>query len=95
MKVRRGLENGLIAKGSSLKSGMPRSCRYGLRNGRRWCMTSLGAWAEGFCGPQVIDRLRTRLEAGQVGALRDRLRRFYAPVFDITDSGMAALLAAG
>jgi NACHT domain len=49
------------------------------------------AWAERFCGPEAVARLGTRLEAGQVGALRDRLRRFYATAFDVTDSGMVAL----
>ena len=49
------------------------------------------AWAESFCGPEAVDRLGTRLDAGQVGELRDQMQRFYTAMFDATDSGMAGL----
>ena len=48
-------------------------------------------WAESFCGPEAVDRLGTRLDAGQVGELRDQMHRFYTAMFDVTDSGMIAL----
>lgn len=49
------------------------------------------AWAESFCGREVVDWLGTRLDAGQVGELRDQLQRFYTAMFDVTDSGMISL----
>jgi hypothetical protein len=49
------------------------------------------AWAESFCGPEAVGRLGTRLDAGQVGELRDQMRRFYTAMFDVTDSGMIGL----
>ena len=49
------------------------------------------AWAESFCGPEAVDRLGTRLDAGQVGELRDQMQRFYTAMFDATDSGMVGL----
>ena len=48
-------------------------------------------WAESFCGPEAVDRLGTRLDAGQVGELRDQMQRFYTAMFDVTDSGMIGL----
>jgi hypothetical protein len=52
-------------------------------------------WAESFCGREAVDRLGTRLDAGQVGDLRDQLQRFYTAMFDVTDSGMIGLRQAG
>ena len=52
-------------------------------------------WAESFCGREAVDRLGTRLDAGQVGDLRDHLQRFYTAMFDVTDSGMIGLRQAG
>jgi hypothetical protein len=49
------------------------------------------AWAEHFCGREAVDQLGTRLDAGQVGELRDQMRRFYTALFDATDSGMIGL----
>ena len=49
------------------------------------------AWAEDFCGRDAVDRLGTRLDAGQVGDLRDQMQRFYTAMFDATDSGMISL----
>ena len=48
-------------------------------------------WAESFCGPEAVERLGTRLDAGQVGELRDQMQRFYTALFDVTDSGMIGL----
>jgi len=48
-------------------------------------------WVERFCGPEAVTALGARLDAQDVGALRDQLGRFYATFFNITDSGMAAL----
>jgi hypothetical protein len=52
-------------------------------------------WAESFCGSEAVDRLGTRLDAGQVGDLRDQMQRFYMAMFDVTDSGMIGLRQAG
>lgn len=49
------------------------------------------AWAKRFCGPEAVDRLGTRLDAGQVGELRDQMQRFYTAMFNVTDSGMIGL----
>ena len=48
-------------------------------------------WAESFCDREAVDRLGARLDAGQVGELRDQMQRFYTALFDTTDSGMAGL----
>jgi hypothetical protein len=48
-------------------------------------------WAKSFCDSEAVDRLGTRLDAGQVGELRDQLQRFYTAMFDVTDSGMIGL----
>ncbi len=48
-------------------------------------------WAESFCGREAVDQLGTRLDAGQVGELRDQMQRFYMAMFDVTDSGMIGL----
>ena len=48
-------------------------------------------WAERFCGPEAVGRLGTRLDAEEVGELRDQMQRFYTAMFDATDSGMAGL----
>ena len=48
-------------------------------------------WAESFCGRESVDRLGTRLDAGQVGELRDQMKRFYTAMFDVTDSGTIGL----
>jgi len=48
-------------------------------------------WAESFCGREAVGRLGTRLDAGQVGELRDQMHRFYTAMFDVTDSGMIGL----
>jgi hypothetical protein len=52
------------------------------------------AWVEQFCGVDHAVPLRTRLDANQVGALRERLASFYGTVFAATDSGAAALRSA-
>jgi hypothetical protein len=52
-------------------------------------------WAKRFCGRETVDRLGTRLDAGQIGELRDQLQRFYTAMFDVTDSGMIGLWQAG
>lgn len=52
------------------------------------------AWAEHFCPGYNAASLRTRLDAAQVGALRERLASFYATLFTATDSGAAALRSA-
>ena len=49
------------------------------------------AWAERFCGSEAVARLGTRLDAEEVGELRDQMQRFYTAMFDATDSGMASL----
>lgn len=49
------------------------------------------AWAESFCGREAVERLGTRLDAHQVGELRDQMQRFYTAMFDVTDSGMISL----
>ena len=49
------------------------------------------AWVEEFCGHDAAEVLGTRLDAQQIGALRDQLGSFYTSFFNITDSGMAAL----
>ena len=53
------------------------------------------AWAESFCGREVVARLGTRLDAEKVGALRDGMRDFYTAMFDVTDSGMIGLRRSG
>ena len=52
------------------------------------------AWVDLFCGAQTAPHLRTRLDAAQVGVLRERLAGFYATLFAATDSGTAALRSA-
>jgi hypothetical protein len=53
------------------------------------------SWAKRFCGRKAVGLLGTRLDAQQVGELRDRMQRFYTALFDVTDSGMAGLRRAG
>jgi hypothetical protein len=48
-------------------------------------------WAESFCGPEAVDRLGTRLDAGQVGELRDQMhgqRRVRADIIAIALAGI-------
>ncbi|MEV6009145.1 NACHT domain-containing protein [Streptomyces sp. NPDC051976] len=48
-------------------------------------------WVDRFCVPHANNTLGERLDAGQVAALRTRLREFYTAFFEVTDSGMTAL----